>query len=124
MDYELWVEPDLLERMTPEQAKLAQLMSDISEECWCAGWMHGTEFRLWEAITDPQDHRHWGQDYIDDEMVEHLKRLSGGVRGWVRYEEGVGELFVPLDEWLTIYGASNKPHRRPEVNPKMHGSEK
>lgn len=29
---------------------LARLMSDISEDCWCAGWMSGTEFALWKAV--------------------------------------------------------------------------
>jgi len=110
MDYELWIEPDLLERMTPEQAKLAQLMSDISEECWCAGWMSGTEYRLWKAITDPQDDRHWGQDRIDDEMVEHLRRLSQSVQGWISYDAGVGEVFVPMPEWEQRWAAISEPH--------------
>lgn len=112
MDYEIYIDEDLLERLTEDQARLAQLMSDTSEECWCAGWLIGTEYRLWEAITDPEDHRAWGQDKIDDETVEHLRKLSKAVDGWIRYEENEGEVFVPMDEWLRLYEAAPKPHRR------------
>lgn len=110
-DYQLYVEPDLLERLTPEQANLAQLMSDISEECWCAGWMIGTEYRLWEAITDPEDHYHWGQDIINEAWRNELKRLSDKVCGWIDYGPN-GEVFIPMAEWLAIYNAAPKPHRR------------
>lgn len=31
--------------------RLASLMSDLSEDCWCAGWLSGTEFALWELAN-------------------------------------------------------------------------
>ena len=30
---------------------LKKLMSAISEERWCAGWMHGLEYTLWDMVT-------------------------------------------------------------------------
>lgn len=111
MDYEIYIDDDLLKRLTPDQAKLAQLMSDISEECWCAGWCTGTEYRLWQAMVDPEDHRHWGQDIISDEAIEHLRKLSTAVMGWIVYGDD-GEQWMPLAQWMSLYEAAPGPHRR------------
>jgi hypothetical protein len=36
---------------------LLGLMSGISEDYWCAGWVHGLEFDLWDAAMNAADHR-------------------------------------------------------------------
>lgn len=33
----------MIDKLTPKQQQLANLMSDISEECYYAGWMTGLE---------------------------------------------------------------------------------
>ena len=30
---------------------LLRIMRDISEDCWCAGWLTDLEFTLWNAVT-------------------------------------------------------------------------
>jgi hypothetical protein len=30
---------------------LRKLMSGISEDYWCAGWLSGLEYTLWDAVT-------------------------------------------------------------------------
>jgi hypothetical protein len=102
MDYEIFVESDLLERMTPDQAKLAQLMSDISEEHYCAAWNMGNEFRLWRALTDPNDDRAYGMEIISQEAIDHLRMLSERVGGWIVCRDA-GETFIPMAEWLAEY---------------------
>src|SRR6185312_5627864 len=56
-------EPALSARET-----LACLMSEISEECYCAGWLIGNEHRLWSAMTDPTDDRRYGMGEISQEQ--------------------------------------------------------
>ena len=66
-------------------------MSNISEETWCAGWLHGLEFLLWDAIQTGQS------EWITKEDLHDLVELSTLVGGWHD-----GEHFIPLDEWLSI----------------------
>lgn len=75
--------------------ELPRLMSEISEECWAAGWMSGTERRLWQAISDEHDDGQWGMGHITEEQRDRLARLSESVEGW--YD---GERIVPMAEWL------------------------
>jgi hypothetical protein len=59
---------------------LAQLMSDISERCYYAGWEHGTEHVLWAALRDGP--RRWGVDAIrakDLSLPKQLSEQCGGV---------------------------------------------
>lgn len=81
---------------------LIDLMSDISEECYCAGWMHGNEYRLWDAITNPNDDRIYGFTKINDEQIERLRDLSRKLDGWVVWDDEVGERFVTIEEWERI----------------------
>jgi hypothetical protein len=38
--------------LTPEEHHLRDLMSEISERCWYAGWMGNTEFQVWRLATE------------------------------------------------------------------------
>jgi hypothetical protein len=78
---------------------LAVLMSEISEECYCAGWLIGNEFRLWHAITDTTDDLQYGMGEITREQVEQLRTLSAMCGGWVAWDDKDGAVFVPLAEW-------------------------
>jgi hypothetical protein len=42
---------DALDEQTITASLLRKLMSGISEEYWCAGWLAGLEYTLWNAIT-------------------------------------------------------------------------
>jgi hypothetical protein len=98
---------DAVLAMTPEPAspelqeyrkqELYDLMSGISEECYCAGWMHGNEFRLWDAVTDPNDDRRYGMGEIQEYQVQRLRELSQLVNGWWVWEDDAA--FIGLDEW-------------------------
>jgi hypothetical protein len=48
------------------------LMSGISEECWCAGWLIDLEFRLWNVQADS---RH-GQRIVTERQAQLLRLLS------------------------------------------------
>lgn len=85
---------------TPEAGekavKLAQLMSDISERCYAAGWEHGTEKVLWSAVRDGP--RKWGRDFISAKDIANLQRLSEAANGWIVFSDD-GPKFVPMSEW-------------------------
>lgn len=82
---------------------LAALMSEISEECYCAGWMSGLEFSLWAMVQGGD--RSYGMSEPSESEVAQLRALSERCGGWIRWEEDVGEVFVPLHEWEQTYGA-------------------
>jgi hypothetical protein len=84
---------------------LAQLMSEISEEAYFAGWMGGLEYALWDAVQNGP--RRYGQITIDAEMIEALRHLSTQCGGWVRYGENEEE-FVPLETWERAYVARGR----------------
>lgn len=72
---------------------LAHLLSHISEEYYCAGWLYDIEFRAWNHVTGQcQDQDFVGRHPLLNRLHE---RLAGG---WVWYGlEGV-ELLTPA-EW-------------------------
>jgi hypothetical protein len=85
----------------PEAAReLAHLMSCISEECWCAGWLSGTEYDLWDAIKDTSNPYEWGLCDIPEEMRRELKPLSDRCNGWIVCHEDLE--FVQMDEWIRM----------------------
>lgn len=90
-----------------KKAELAMLMSDISEECWFAGWMAGNEYALWDAIQEGGE-RGYGVAAITDEQAERLKALSDEVGAWPVWEDEVPDddsidglylRWIPLGEW-------------------------
>lgn len=104
------------EGLTPQQTELYELMSEISEECYCAGWMNGNEFRLWRAVIDPTDDRWYGMAEIEVAQVERLRALSTGIGGWIVWFDDQddpdlppaqwGPRYVPMADWLKQYEAN------------------
>lgn len=95
---------DAEQRLTPDQHALYEAMSDISEDCWCAGWLIGTEFAIWGALQDGD--LKWGMGMIDEADLDRVRALSEKVGGWIRWWElpwtDRGPHFVPMTEWLEI----------------------
>lgn len=83
-------------------ALLTRLMSGISEERWCAGWLGGLEYTLWDAVVGRQ------KAVCSSEEIEQLKYLSEKC-GWIIWDEqSKGEKFVPMQEWLRLYEANRQ----------------
>jgi hypothetical protein len=79
---------------------LRTLMSDISEEYWCAGWLSGLEFTLWQLLNGGQrEIGMFGRDVSEDQVAD-LKRLSEQAGGWWYYNDKDGETFIPIKDWL------------------------
>jgi hypothetical protein len=90
---------DALERMTPEQRELALFMSELSERCYCAGWLDGCEFSLWGFVLNGPGKWGMGEVYVED--VARLKTLSEKCGGWIAWPDNAnGETFVAIGDWL------------------------
>ena len=107
---------DSADKLTPKQRELYLLMSEISEDCYCAGWMHGNEFRLWDAVTDAADPLHYGMSEIAREDVDRLRALHEEIGGWIEWcddSDGLplgewGPYFIPTAAWLHKVGKSKR----------------
>lgn len=85
--------------------QLTTLMSDLSEEHWCAGWLTGNEHYLWECIQHPESQ--YGMYPLNAETMADLRMWSEQIGGWVCWE---GEprydtVFISLDEWEPRHAA-------------------
>lgn len=78
---------------------LLALMSGISEEYWCAGWMSGNELSLWRARQ--KGPMRYGQGYITQRQCDLLRLLSEEAGGWWAWSDDTGSAFVPLEEWAS-----------------------
>jgi hypothetical protein len=79
---------------------LVKVMSAISEECWCAGWMHNLEYMLWDAVMGRRE------GICSPEEIGQLKYLSEKCGGWIIWDEQAKvERFIPIQEWLRLYEA-------------------
>jgi hypothetical protein len=89
--------------LTPKQAELARYMSDLSEQAWRAGWMSGLEFALWDVLLGNRNK--FGCLTFELAHIERLRALSQACAGWITYDDGKGELWVPVEEWRTRFDA-------------------
>ena len=103
-------------KFSDSQRELYETMSDISEDCYCAGWMMGLEFALCEALHDGD--RRYGLVAMDADQLEKCRRLSKELDGWIIWiDDSIdaelpssewGPRFVGMEEWLKIVKANKQ----------------
>lgn len=87
-------------------ASLAFLMSELSEEHYCASWLSDCEHELWGMLTEPNRAHRWGMGEIESASLRELQRLSDACGGWIRWRSaGGGEWFIPIAEWTERHAA-------------------
>ena len=99
-------------KLTPKQRALADYMSDLSEEAYCAGWMSGLEYALWEAVLGREGA--FGRLLFGPEEVGRLKDLAQACGGWIIFDETKGETWLPMSEWERRF-AEWKSRGRPDA---------
>ena len=87
----------MLKDLNADQLKLAQLMSNISEKGYSAGWMQGLEFALWEALIGGD--KNYGRHRITQSEIEELKSLSEKCSCWIVFDDNHEELSMKIKEW-------------------------
>lgn len=80
---------------------LGREMSDISEDCYCAGWLVGTEYivpELCRRAMATGEVQHWGHGEVTPERASGLMKLASLIGGWVDYDLNSGgyKLFEPF----------------------------
>jgi hypothetical protein len=81
-------------------------MSDISEECYCAGWLHGLESDLWLMLQGGRS-RDYGQSTVSHEQLGRLRDLHEKCGGWWYWHEEHGHMFATTAEWMERYVVRN-----------------
>jgi hypothetical protein len=87
----------MLSDLTANQRALAEYMSNLSEEAYCAAWMHGLEFALWQVVLG--ERREYGRLLVTDEQRMELRALAEAAEGWIVFDEQREETWVPLGAW-------------------------
>ena len=89
--------------LTEDQRGVADLISMISEELYCAGWRSGIEFELWGYIDDPKATPEPWRTKPSGGLLKLLKHGSTMIDGWIHHDQYLDEVFVPLEEWVKLY---------------------
>lgn len=97
-----------MDDLTEAQRRLADFMSELSEQAWSAGWMRGLEHELWRAVVSGP--RLVGRLQVTEEHVAQLRRMSADCNGWIAFDDEREETFVPIERW-TANCASQPPGR-------------
>ncbi len=92
--------------------QLRQVMSEISEDHYAAGWLIGLEYSLFEAAFEGEA-RVWGDGGLDTKELGDLFELSHRCDGWWRWNNDddhlkSGQRFVRMSEWTAIYKAKKE----------------
>ncbi len=85
--------------------RLLSLMRDISEDHYCAGWMSGLEYSLWQAVLQYPRPYEFGLGPIEEENVLELKDLAEELQEWAVWGGETGEKLIPLEDWRRIFAA-------------------
>lgn len=101
---------DEYEHLTDAQWQLYDLMSQISEDCFCAGWIGNCEYDIWQAL---QQEDPWGPHHpMSPRHLRLCQKLSTEIEGWIYWADGQtdpdlprdswGARFAPMARWLTM----------------------
>jgi hypothetical protein len=82
---------------SPAARLLKRLMSEISEDTYCAGWYAGCEYSIWSGFTGEilPDVRAW---QIEEETKQELQLLHELAHGWVSWSDAERKLIFLTDE--------------------------
>jgi hypothetical protein len=89
--------------LTPDQRRLADFMSDLSEEAYCAGWMDGLEYALWEVVVGAR--ADYGRLAVTEEHRTKLKTLAEGCGGWIVFDDATEQTWVSHADWNARFAA-------------------
>ena len=92
---------DEYDHLTDAQWDLYDRMSEISEDCFCAGWIIGNEYDIWNALQqgDPSP----AQRHMSPRLLRRCQVLSVAIGGWIYWADG--PQFAPMPQWLAMVEA-------------------
>jgi hypothetical protein len=93
--------------LTPNEVLLIKIISDISEDHYCARWLHGIEVILWEQLLGEARH-------VNDERMSELRDLSQKIQAWATWDHGSARI-IPLIEWQHLYAVRQDLRQQSEA---------
>ena len=98
----------------PAASLLPTLMSELSEEYWCAGWLIGCEYELWARVVQYRRTGNcspWGLGRSAEftGAIAALSELSESTGSWAVWGESAPEV-VPIDTWKSGMWANAPEH--------------
>ena len=106
----------MLRDLTPSQRELADYMSELSEEAYCAGWMHDLEYELWQVLQSDSPSR-FGRLVASDDQLYKLRSLSSACEGWIHFDDAREETWLSFAEWQPLYESWLGHQRRTPPSP-------
>jgi hypothetical protein len=91
----------MLKDLTLEQREFANLMMEISERCYYAGWIANLEYVLWHAMKNGE--RKYGHDSITKSDIHLLAQISTILNTWIYMDDITEETAITLDKWEKKY---------------------
>ena len=95
---------DEYDHLTDSQWDLYDRMSGISEDCFCAGWIGGNEYDIWNALqhgdSSPAHRR------MSPRLLRRCQVLSAEIGGWIYWADG--PQFAPMAQWLALVDERRK----------------
>ena len=90
------------DKLSLAAADLRDSMSQLSEDCYCAGWLGDLEYLLWSAVMNgPVQKGNWD---ITQSDIERLRLLARRCGGWIAYDDArKTKVWLPIEEWLPKY---------------------
>ena len=98
----------MLDDLTTFARALADLMSDLSEETYCASWLRDLEFLLWETVIGRRDS--YGRFPLTGEEILRLEELSEAGDGWIIYDDVARETWIPSEAWEKRFEDWSRTH--------------
>ena len=96
----------MLRDLTKDQQRLADFMSDLSEQAYYAGWMKDLEYALWEAVIGIREE--YGRLELTESHRARLRELSDGCGGWIVFDDDTEQTWLPRAEWENRFSARPK----------------
>lgn len=97
----------MLKDLNQDQLALAELMSNISEASYSAGWMEGLEVELWDILTGKK--KEYGRYLVPQQEIDQLLFLANKCGCWIIFDDVNEETAIELEMWKKMYssGKSN-----------------
>jgi|GEM_PF-1742864 len=87
------------EKYSDKLTSLGQLMSDLSEDCYCAGWLIGTEYlvpELCRRAIETGAPQYWGHGEVSPEQARRLQDIADSVGHWANLDDEAKN-YIPFD---------------------------
>lgn len=100
--------------VSAEGRKLIERISEISEDCYCAGWMHDIEHVLWRVLETDKSIK-YGFGSFNWQLRTELRDLARAANGWPRWfdetdDYSAGPALVSFDDqkFMNLFGVPSE----------------